>query len=113
VIAAALHLDGDLLLSRGCGPASGAWMLEVMDLAGRLAQHHAQELKEVLRVPGDQAKQARTQLQALVEALHHILSITSEEEGRGSDGAMAVEEEGEQRSVEGGELCCCGAVQMS
>jgi hypothetical protein len=39
--------------------------MDVMELAGRLAQQHAQELVEVLRVPGDQASQARTNLQGL------------------------------------------------
>jgi uncharacterized membrane protein YgaE (UPF0421/DUF939 family) len=95
----------------GSGGSAGsglglAWM-DVMELAGRLAQQHAQELVEVLRLPGDQASQARTKLQALAQALHHILNISTsssndEEEERGSDGAMAMEEEegGEGRSCE-------------
>jgi hypothetical protein len=69
--------------------------MDVMELAGRLAQQHAQELVEVLRLPGDHASQARTKLQALAQALHHILNTTSsseEEEDRGSDGATAMEE---------------------
>jgi hypothetical protein len=33
--------------------------MDVMELAGRLAQQHAQELKEVLRLEGDRANQAR------------------------------------------------------
>jgi hypothetical protein len=89
------------------GPAGGpclAWAcLDVMELAGRLAQQHAHELKEVLRLPGDRANQARTQLQALVQALHHVLSTSSSRvdmEERGSDGAMAMEEEGGERSME-------------
>jgi hypothetical protein len=74
-----------------------AWM-DVMELAGRLAQQHAQELKEVLRLEGDRANQARTQLQALAQALHDILSsstTTSSSEGgeRGSDGARMVAQE--------------------
>jgi hypothetical protein len=72
--------------------------MDVMELAGRLAQQHAQELKEVLRLEGDRANQARTQLQALAQALHHILSSSSSSEGeeRESDAAttMAVEAEG-------------------
>jgi hypothetical protein len=43
------------------GPWARAWPgpgWTVMELAGRLAQQHAQELKDVLRLPGDQAKQA-------------------------------------------------------
>jgi hypothetical protein len=81
-----------------------AWM-DVMELAGRLAQQHAQELKEVLRLEGDRANQARTQLQALAQALHHILSTSSEgEDERGGDGAMAMEEEGGERSME--EVSC-------
>jgi hypothetical protein len=79
-----------------------AWM-DVMELAGRLAQQHAQELKEVLRLPGDRANQARTQLQALAQALHHILSTSTsggEGEERGSARAMAMEEEGGERSTE-------------
>jgi hypothetical protein len=35
-----------------------AWM-DVMELAGRLAQQHAQELKEMLRLEGDRVNQAR------------------------------------------------------
>jgi hypothetical protein len=65
--------------SREGGPGgqclAWAWM-DVMELAGRLAQEHAQELKEVLRLPGEQANQARTQLQALAQAVHHILSTS-------------------------------------
>jgi hypothetical protein len=82
-----------------------AWM-DVMELAGRLAQQHAQELKEVLRLPGDRANQARTQLQAIAQALHHILSTSTsttadeEDQGRGSGGAMAMEEERGERSME-------------
>jgi hypothetical protein len=53
----------------------------VVELAGRLAQQHAHELKKVLGLPGDQADQARTQLQALAQALHHILSSDGEEGG--------------------------------
>jgi hypothetical protein len=75
-----------------------------MELAGRLAQQHAQELKEVLRLEGDRANQARTQLQALAEALHHILSTsTSSSEGedkRGSDEAMAMAVEADERTLE-------------
>jgi hypothetical protein len=79
------------------GGASLAWAwMDVMELAGRLAQQHAHELKEVLRLPGDRANQARTQLQALAQALNHILITSSsstgddEKEGTGSDGAMAL-----------------------
>jgi hypothetical protein len=80
-----------------------AWM-EVMGLAGRLAQQHAQELKEVLRLPGDRANQARTKLQALAQALHHILSTstsaTRDGEERGGTGALVNEEAREERSME-------------
>jgi hypothetical protein len=78
-----------------------AWM-DVMELAGRLAQQHAQELKEVLRLEGDRANQARTQLQALAQALHDILSTSTSSDGeeRGGDGAMAMEEEVEERSLD-------------
>jgi hypothetical protein len=87
-----------------------AWM-DVMELAGRLAQQHAQELKELLRLEGDRANQARIQLQALAQALHHILSTstrtstststsTDEAEEKGGDGAMEMEEEGGERSTE-------------
>jgi hypothetical protein len=82
-----------------------AWM-DVMELAGRLAQQHAQELKEVLRLEGDRADQARTQLQALAQALHHILSTStststsSEGEERGDGGATAMEEEVEALPAE-------------
>jgi hypothetical protein len=80
-----------------------AWM-DVMELAGRLAQQHAQELKEVLQMPGDEGIKARTQLQALAQALHHILStttITSDGGEQGREGATAaMEEEGEERSSE-------------
>jgi hypothetical protein len=74
-------------------------------LAGRLAQQHTQELKEVLRLPGDRANQARTQLQALAQALHHILATSistsiSDGKERGDDGPMAMEEEGGERSKE-------------
>jgi hypothetical protein len=48
-----------------------------MELAGRLAQQHARELKGVLRLEGDRANQARTQLQALAQALHNILSTST------------------------------------
>jgi hypothetical protein len=84
-----------------------AWM-DVMELAGRLAQQHAQELKEVLRLEGDRANQARTQLQALAQALHHILSTSSSSDGeeRGDDGAMVTEEEGVDRSMEMEEVSC-------
>jgi hypothetical protein len=90
----------------------GAWAcLDVMELAGRLAQQHGQELQEVLRLEGDRANQARTQLHALAQTLHHILKTSSSssssssssrgEKERGGDGAMAVEEEGaEPLSVE-------------
>jgi hypothetical protein len=66
--------------------------LDVMELAGWLAQQHAQELKEVLRLPGDRANQARTQLQALAQLLHNTLCTSSSGDGeeRGSDGAMAM-----------------------
>jgi hypothetical protein len=87
-----------------------------MELAGWLAQQHAQELKEVLRLPGDRASQARTQLQALAQALHNTLSndsststSTDDGEGRGSHGAMAMEEEGEERSME---EVRCGVVRI-
>jgi hypothetical protein len=95
-----LHEGGP---GRGASLAS-AWM-DVMELAGRLAQQHAQELKEVLRLPGDKAKQARTQLQVLAQALHHILATSttssiSDGEERGRDGAMAMEKEGKERSLE-------------
>jgi hypothetical protein len=69
--------------------------LDVVELAERLAQ---QELKGLLRLPGDQAHQTRTQLQALAQALHHILSSDGEEEG--SAGAMAMEEEAGERPTE-------------
>jgi hypothetical protein len=67
----------------------------------------------VLRLDGVRANQARTQLQALAQALHHILSTStsSEREERESDGAVAMEEGG-QRSMEevscrhGGLACC-------
>jgi hypothetical protein len=74
----------------------------MVDLAGRLAQQHAQELKEVLRLPGDQATHARTKLQVLAQALHHILSTStsSGEEESGGNGAMAMDEEGGERTVE-------------
>jgi hypothetical protein len=69
----------------------------MVELAGRLAQQHAQELKEVLRLERDRANEARTQLHALAQALQHILSTSSStagtEEERGNDGAMAMEEE--------------------
>jgi hypothetical protein len=68
-----------------------------MESAGRLAQDHAQELREVLRVPGDKADQVRRQLRALARALNHILC--EEEEGV-SDGTVAMEEEGEALSLE-------------
>jgi 2-polyprenyl-6-methoxyphenol hydroxylase-like FAD-dependent oxidoreductase len=89
----------------GHGAPCLAWgLMDVMELAGRLAQQHAQELKEVLRLKADRAKQARTQLQALAQALHHILgtstSTSGDGEERGSDGAMAVEKEGGERSTE-------------
>jgi hypothetical protein len=74
----------------------GAWAcLDVMELAGRLAQQHAQELKEVLRLPGDRANKARTQLHALAQALHQLLSIPSisDDEGRGGTGAMVLNEQ--------------------
>jgi hypothetical protein len=79
--------------------------LDMVDLAGRLAQQHAQELMEVLRLPGDQANQARIKLQALAHALHHILSTSTstssgEGEERESAMAMAMEKEGGERSVE-------------
>jgi hypothetical protein len=83
----------------GPGGACLAWAwMDVMELAGRLAQQHAQELKEVLRLEGDRASQARAQLQALAQALHHILGTGPGSGGdgaeRGSDGAaMAMEEE--------------------
>jgi hypothetical protein len=94
--------------ARGPGRSlCGAWAcLDVMELAGRLAQQHAQELKEVLRLEGDRANQARTQLHALAQALHHILSTstsTSDGEERES-GAMAMEEDGGERSA--GEVRC-------
>jgi hypothetical protein len=85
----------------------GAWAcLEMVELAGRLAQQHAQELKDVLQLPGDRVNQARTQLQALAQALHHMLSTstsTSDGEERES-GAMAMEENGRERSA--GEVRC-------
>jgi hypothetical protein len=75
-----------------------------MELAGRLAQQYAQELKDVLQLEGDRANQARTQLQALAQALHHILSTStsssSDGEEGGSDGAMAMVEEVGERSIE-------------
>jgi hypothetical protein len=79
--------------------------LDVMELAGRLAQQHAQELKQVLRLPGEQSHQARTKLQALAQALHHILSTSTStssdgEEERGGDGTAAMEEEGQERLTE-------------
>jgi hypothetical protein len=90
----------------GLGGPSVAWAcLDMMELAGRLAQQHAQELKEVLRLEGYRVNQARTQLQALAQALHHILSTstsTSDDgEERGSGGAtMAMEEKRMERSTE-------------
>jgi hypothetical protein len=83
----------------GAGASLALACLDMVDLAGRLAQQHAQELKEVLRLEGDRANQARTKLQVLAQALHHILSTSSSdgEYGR-SDGAMAIEGEGEDRS---------------
>jgi hypothetical protein len=77
--------------------------MDVMELAGRLALQHAQEPKEVLRLEGDRANQARIQLQALAQALHHILSTSTsggEGEERGRDGAAAMEEEVETLSAE-------------
>jgi hypothetical protein len=74
--------------------------LDMVELAGRLAQQHAQELKEVLRLPGDQANEARTKLEALAQALHHILMhSTSGGEERGGDRGTAMEEVGEERSM--------------
>jgi hypothetical protein len=70
-----------------------------MELAGRLAQQHAQELKEVLQLPGDQAIEARSKLQTLAQALHHILS-SSDDEGRGGVDTVAMEEEGAERASE-------------
>jgi hypothetical protein len=92
-------------LEGGSGGPCLAWAwMDVMELAGRLALQHAQELKEVLRLEGDRANQARTQLQALAQALHHILSTTSSrsdgEETGGAEATMAVEEEGKERSME-------------
>jgi hypothetical protein len=82
---------------------AGAW-LDVMELAGRLAQQHAKELKDVLRLQGDQANKARIQLKALAQALHHILSTssTSHDHGgkEGRDGAVGMEEAREERSSE-------------
>jgi hypothetical protein len=56
----------------------------------------------VLRLEGDRASQARTQLQALTQAFHHILSTSSGGDGeeRGDGGAMAMEEEGGARSMD-------------
>jgi hypothetical protein len=73
------------------------------------ALKHAQDLKEVLRLPGEEANKARTQLQALAQALHDILTTststsTSSEEERGSVGATAMEQQGEERTSE--ELRC-------
>jgi hypothetical protein len=83
----------------GAGASLALACLDMVDLAGRLAQQHAQELKELLRLPGDHANQARTKLQALAQALHHILSIsTSAGEDGGSGGAMTIEGEGQDRS---------------
>jgi hypothetical protein len=79
-------------------PFSLSACLDVMELAGRLAQQHAQELKEALRLPGDRANQARTQLQALAQTLHHILSSDGEE--RGATAAMVLKEQGAQHSSE-------------
>jgi hypothetical protein len=109
-----------------------AWM-DVMELAGRLARQHTPEIKELLRSGGDRAKQAHTELEALAQALHHILnnpttttsSSSSSSDGgeRGRDGAMVMEEGSEERTMEevrcgyggiscamhtrcGGALCC-------
>jgi hypothetical protein len=87
------------------GPCLALACLDVMELAGRLARKHAQDLKNLLRLPGEEANQARIQLQALAQALYDILSTSTTSGGReerGSDGAMAVTEEegGEPSSVE-------------
>jgi hypothetical protein len=86
-----------------------------MELAGRLARKHAQDLKEMLRLPGEEANRARTQLQALAQALHDILTTSTGSDGEeetGSDRAMAMEEEGaEASSFEVGcghrNIACC------
>jgi hypothetical protein len=80
------------------GALAWAWM-DVMELAGRLAQQNAKELKEMLRLPGDQANQARTQLQALAQALDHILNPGSDADQRAS-GGLPMEEGGRERSTE-------------
>jgi hypothetical protein len=81
------------------GPCLAQAFLNMVELAGRLAQQHAEELKKVLRVPGDGANQARTQLQALAQALHDILSTSSGEgEERESGGTVPMEEGGEERA---------------
>jgi hypothetical protein len=91
----------------GAGASLALACLDMADLAGRLAQQHAEELKAVLRLPGDQANQARTKLETLAQALHYILSTStssSDGEERGSYGAIAMEEGGEERMME--EVSC-------
>jgi hypothetical protein len=96
----------------------GAWArVDVMELAGRLGEQHTQELKEVLRLPGDRANQARTKLQALASLLQHIFgnsntTNSNAEDETGGESVMAVEGEGERHTPEEVSLRPCGAIQV-